>query len=169
VNSILHLFLCEIVSNVCLLRFCRAIQPHTAPHPYTDIRLQSYWESYIYHNQYYSEILMAINKFESDLRGPFKRALSCVREQCLSHARAVQSWFKWQLLNCAGAARMFSRRTCVHACELHSDGRTSTAPPSRVLIYTRLKSNKCQNCLVRERMISGKYFWVIARALYLPI
>ena len=23
----------NIVSNVCLLRFCRAIQPHTAPHP----------------------------------------------------------------------------------------------------------------------------------------
>jgi hypothetical protein len=26
-----------LVSNVCLLRFCRAIQPHTAPHPYAYI------------------------------------------------------------------------------------------------------------------------------------
>jgi len=28
-----NLIKCFLVSNVCLLRFCRAIQPHTAPHP----------------------------------------------------------------------------------------------------------------------------------------
>jgi hypothetical protein len=29
-----------LVSNVCLLRFCRAIQPHTAPHPYAYIYIK---------------------------------------------------------------------------------------------------------------------------------
>jgi hypothetical protein len=68
------------------------------------------------------EILMA-NKFESDLRGPFKRALSCVREQCLSHARA-QSWFKWQLLNCAGAACFRGAHVCMRVNYTGTDGRT---------------------------------------------
>jgi hypothetical protein len=50
----------SLVSKVCLLRFCRAIQPHTAPHPYTHI-----YRYTDYNNTERGKIIINVTVFQS--------------------------------------------------------------------------------------------------------